>query len=67
VVEILVGELGDTGYEPLIDLTMMVVLGGRERSLEEFRGLFSRAGFALRVAKPTSRRLWVMELDPGLT
>lgn len=35
-----------------LDLHMMVALGGRERSEDEFRSLLSRAGFTMTMAKP---------------
>ena len=32
-------------FTPLMDLNMLVMLTGRERTLEEYQGLFSDSGF----------------------
>jgi O-methyltransferase domain/Dimerisation domain len=48
VIEKLLGPVEEAGVEALMDLNMMVMLGGRERSEDEFRGLLAEAGFALR-------------------
>jgi hypothetical protein len=40
---------------------MMVVLGGRERSLDEFRALLAEAGFAIAEVKLTSTRFWLID------
>jgi hypothetical protein len=44
-----------------IDIEMMVFPGGRERSEEEFRQLFSKAGLRLNRVVPTKAPLWVVE------
>ena len=54
VIETLLGEMGDPGIAPLMDLNMMVLLTGRERSLAEFSGLLADAG--LRFSKSTPVR-----------
>jgi SAM-dependent methyltransferase len=61
VAEMIVGGPADASFKPLIDLTMMVVLGGRERSLDEFRALLAEAGFAIAEVKPTSTRFWLID------
>jgi SAM-dependent methyltransferase len=43
--EMLIDEIGKPGFSALMDLTMLVVLGGKERNLEEFRNLLCTAGF----------------------
>jgi hypothetical protein len=45
----------------LIDLEMVVMTGGRERTEEEFRALFDRAGFKLTRVIPTKSPLSVIE------
>jgi hypothetical protein len=40
---------------------MMVILSGRERSLNEYRTLLERAGLRLEKNSPTSTALSVME------
>ncbi len=54
VIEMLLGEIGEPGLAPLIDLNMMVLLTGRERTLAEFCGLLKDAG--LRFSKSTPIR-----------
>jgi hypothetical protein len=45
----------EPGLGKIMDLEMLLLPGGRERSAEEFRGLFDRAGFDLvRVVSTTS-------------
>jgi O-methyltransferase domain len=60
-----------TGNEPmfskLIDLTMLVVHGGQERTEEEFRCLFEATGFTLTRVVPTSSDVSVIEGEPGET
>ena len=45
LLEMVVGSTGETDLVPLMDLNMMVMLTGRERSFEEFRHLLTEAGF----------------------
>lgn len=52
--EMLIGDIGAPGFPPLMDMTMMVVLGGKERSLQEFQALLSASGFRLMSVTPTS-------------
>ena len=54
VIEMLLGEIGDPGIAPLMDLNMMVMLTGRERTLVEFSRLLKDAG--LRFSKCTPIR-----------
>jgi hypothetical protein len=54
VIEMLLGEMGEVGIAPLMDLNMMVLLTGRERTLAEFSGLLQEAD--LRFSKRTPIR-----------
>ena len=54
IVEMLAGEYGDAGPMPMLDLKMLAVLGGRERTLAEFDALLSDAGL---------RRIAVKKVD----
>jgi hypothetical protein len=54
VIELLLGEIGEPGLAPLMDLNMMALLTGRERTLVEFSGLLKEAG--LRFSKSTPIR-----------
>jgi hypothetical protein len=48
-------------FGKILDLEMMVMPGGRERTEEEFRALFARAGFALTRVVRTGSPLSVVE------
>jgi hypothetical protein len=48
-------------FGKLIDLEMLLMPGGRERTEEEFRALFARAGFDLKRVIPTASPLSVLE------
>src|ERR1700730_331016 len=61
VVEMLLGEIGEPGPSPIFDLLMMMILSGRERSLNEYGALLERAGLRLEKNSPTSTALSVME------
>ncbi|QNP75643.1 methyltransferase [Streptomyces roseirectus] len=55
------------GFSPskIIDLNMMVLSGGRERTAEEFRQLFAAAGFTLTRVLPTRSPSSVVEAVPA--
>jgi hypothetical protein len=59
VVESLIGQIGAPDSASMLDMTMLVVLGGRERNLEEYKALFTEAGFRFSGATPTSAQ-WVL-------
>jgi hypothetical protein len=50
----------------VLDVHMMVMLGGRERSIEEHAALLSRAGLALQREIATSGELSIIEAAPVL-
>ena len=54
LIERLLGEIGEPGLAPLSDLNMMVMLGGRERTLAEYGALLKDA--SLRLIKSTPIR-----------
>ena len=53
------GNVPDFGK--LIDMEMLLIPGGRERTADEFRALFARAGFELTRIVPTASALSVIE------
>jgi len=61
VIELLLGEIGEPGPAPFMDLNMMVMLPGRERSLSEYRALLKRAGFRLDKSSPIRSSTVVIE------
>jgi hypothetical protein len=48
-------------FAKIIDLEMLLMPGGRERTEQEFRDLFARAGFQLTRIVPTKSPLSVIE------
>jgi SAM-dependent methyltransferase len=48
----------------LLDLEMLVVTGGKERTEEEFRSLLESAGFALARVIPIGQEMYVLEAFP---
>ncbi|MBN1831200.1 MAG: hypothetical protein JW896_03730 [Deltaproteobacteria bacterium] len=44
-----------------LDLCMLVQMGGRERTENEYRELLSAGGFIFTTALPTSSQLWIIE------
>jgi hypothetical protein len=65
---ILIESVIPAGNEPalgkIIDLEMLVMPGGRERTEEEFRRLFERAGYQITRIVPTQSPLSVIEARP---
>ena len=51
-------------FGKLMDLTMLVVHGGAERTEEQFRGLLEAGGFRLRRIVPTAVEVSVIEGEP---
>jgi hypothetical protein len=64
VVERVVGGPDTPLDTKLADLNMLVLPGGRERSLDEFEALFAGAGFELLGSTPTASPLEVIEARP---
>jgi hypothetical protein len=48
----------------MIDLQMLIDLGGRERTVAEFGSLFAEAGFRLTKTIPTQTHLKIIEGVP---
>jgi SAM-dependent methyltransferase len=61
VVELILGEIGKPGPAPLMDLNMMVMLTGRERTVSEYRALLKKAGFGLDTSSPIRSSMTVIE------
>ncbi|MER5280905.1 methyltransferase [Streptomyces sp. NPDC002809] len=65
VMELLVDKAGRPGLEPLMDLNMLALSSGRERSLDEFTRLFRRAGLTPVATVPSASRVSVLEAVPA--
>jgi SAM-dependent methyltransferase len=61
VVEMVVPAERESPLSTLLDLNMLVMTGGRERTETDFRRLFDAAGLTLMKIVPTLALLWVME------
>jgi hypothetical protein len=64
LVESVIPADNEPGMGKIIDLEMLVMPGGKERTEAEFRALFDRAGFTLTRIVPTKSPLSVIEAKP---
>lgn len=64
VVEHVIGPMNASPAGKLMDLNMLVITGGIERTEEEFSELFDRAGFRLVRVIPTASQVSVIEGAP---
>jgi SAM-dependent methyltransferase len=64
LVEFVLTEDGET-FGPLVDLDMLVMAGGKERTEGEFRSLLAEAGFTLTAVRPTRSRVSLVEAGPA--
>jgi SAM-dependent methyltransferase len=61
LVEMVVPDDDHPSWAPLMDLNMLAVLPGRERTEGEYRDLLGRAGLRLDCIKPTATRFSIIE------
>jgi hypothetical protein len=61
VVESVIPPVNEPSFGKLLDLTMLIMPGGRERTEAEYRQLYSAAGFRLSRIVPTERDVSVLE------
>jgi hypothetical protein len=61
VVELRLGPMGEPGLAPLMDLMMLVLEGGRERTADEYGALFAAAGLNLAAVKETNSPFSIFE------
>jgi hypothetical protein len=61
VVEHVIGRGNRPDWGKLLDINMLALTGGQERTREEFRALFARAGLQLRRVHPTASALAILE------
>jgi len=61
LVEAVVPETSEMHFSKFIDLNMLVMTGGRERTAEEFRRLYEDSGFKLARVVPTESPFSVIE------
>ncbi|HEV2904013.1 MAG TPA: methyltransferase, partial [Pyrinomonadaceae bacterium] len=61
IVENVIKPGNDSFFGKLMDIEMLVLAGGRERSEQEYRALFALAGFELTKIIPTQTTLSLIE------
>ena len=61
LVEMVLPEGDAPHFGKLLDMVMLVLPGGQERTEEEYRTLFSKAGFRLTRVVPTDSAVSVIE------
>jgi hypothetical protein len=64
IVEVLIAPGNEPSYGKLLDLEMLVIPGGRERTADEYRDLFTGAGFKLEEIHETTAPTSIIEGVP---
>jgi hypothetical protein len=64
LLESVISQGHESGMGKVMDLEMLVMAGGKERTEQEFRELFDRSGFTLTRIVPTRSPLSVLEARP---
>jgi hypothetical protein len=64
VIERIIPEGNEKSDAKLFDINMMIMTEGRERTEDEYRKLFSAAGFILTRVVPTQSSLSIVEGSP---
>jgi hypothetical protein len=64
LIEAVIPTGNEPGFGKILDLEMLVMPGGKERTAEEFERLFAGAGFELTRIVPTKSPLSVVEAKP---
>jgi DNA-binding transcriptional ArsR family regulator len=64
IFELVLAEVGEPDLAPLMDLNMLVMLTGRERSFAEYRALLSAAGFGEVTMTPTASLMAMITARP---
>lgn len=64
IFELRLGPMGEPGLAPLVDLTMLTLAGGRERTADEYGALLQAAGFKLAEVRKTNSPFSIFEAVP---
>src|SRR5262249_28864021 len=67
VLEHVIGAPNSSARGKFMDLNMLVINGGRERTRDEFAALFAQSGFRLISMTPTSTSVCVIEGVPEIS
>lgn len=61
LIEMRLGDFGEPGLGPLVDVNMMAVTGGRERTRDEYQKLLAAADLKLDKVTPTQSPFDIFE------
>ena len=64
IIETVIRPGNEAGFAKLLDLTMLVIPGGKERTEPEYRTLLASAGFRLNRIVPTAAEVDILEAVP---
>lgn len=64
LIETVVPPAGEQHFSKLLDLEMLVAAGGKERTAQQYKELFAKAGFKLERIVPTISMASVIEASP---
>lgn len=64
IMELVLGEIGEADLAPFMDLNMLVMMTGRERSLAEYGDLLAKAGFGDLTITQTTTPMVVITAKP---
>ena len=56
--------MNEPGFPKLLDIEMLLIPGGRERTADEFRDLYAASGFELTEVIPTRSPVAIIEGKP---
>ena len=65
LIEYCLGEDNTPSVGKMVDLVMLTITGGKERTVEEHRALLASAGFQLNRAIPVSPEITIIEAFPS--
>ena len=65
LIEYCLGEANTPSVGKMVDLVMLTITGGKERTVDEHRALLASAGFQLNRAIPVSPEITIIEAFPS--
>lgn len=64
VIELMLPPGNEPGFAKFLDLEMLLITGGRERTPDEYGALFAKSGFRMTKVRPTRSPLAIFEAEP---
>ena len=65
IIEMILPEMNEPGFAKILDLEMLAIPGGKERTTEEYAALLAAAGFKLTRVVPTRSPVSILEAVPA--